>query len=147
MQQPHIPQFDAELRSEQIAAGRTMIDEDEPAVRRTLSVARPGMRVAAPEVAGRARPRTNAAARPGTPLKGHEAFIKALEFSGATAQIEKISSGEKVIGTLKHSDKFTITIRAKDGGVERDRVIFKHDISEFCALTPRADAPVEGRTE
>lgn len=141
--QSHIPQFDADLRNEQINAGRSMIEEDEVSPRRTLSVARPGMRPA-----GQAPRRpTGTAARVTTPLKGHEAFIKALEFSGAIAQIEKISTGEKVIGTLKHSDKFTVTIRAKDGDIERDRVIFKHDISEFCALTPRVDAQVEGRAE
>ena len=65
--------------------------------------------------------------------KGHEAFLKALVASGAEICIEKCS-GDFVQGFLKHADKYTLSIEA--GG--QTRVIFKHDISEFVALTPRA---------
>jgi sRNA-binding regulator protein Hfq len=59
--------------------------------------------------------------------KGHEAFLKALEASNATVAFEKVSSGERFTGTIKHSDKYTVSVLS-DG---RTRVIFKHDISEF----------------
>lgn len=80
--------------------------------------------------------------RPKTPLRpaktfgkgkpsptGHEAFLKALETSGATITLEKASSGAVIAGTVRHSDKFTVSVLS-EGTV---RVIFKHDISEFSA--------------
>ena len=70
------------------------------------------------------------------PLKGHEAFLKALETSGATVSFEKVSSGVIVTGIVKHSDKFTVSVTTP----EATRVLFKHDISEFWAVTPRAEA-------
>ena len=63
--------------------------------------------------------------------KGHEAFLKALESSGATVYFEKVSSGAVVKGLLKHSDKFTVSV-LEDGG--QTRVLFKHDISEFWTV-------------
>lgn len=87
----------------------------------------------------------NSAKKP-SPPKGHEAFLKALETSGAEVSIEKCD-GTVVEGVVKHSDKYTISVRvreyaphdpaAEDGHVMRERVIFKHDISEFSAITPR----------
>jgi sRNA-binding regulator protein Hfq len=75
--------------------------------------------------------------------KGHEAFLKALETSGTQIQLEKMS-GEIVVGTVKHSDKYTITVRYEAGtGEIVNRVIFKHDISEFRALQPKPDTTVE----
>ncbi len=65
---------------------------------------------------------------------GHESFLKALEKSAASIIIEKASTGEKIKGVVKHSDKFTISI---EDAAHRTRVIFKHDISEFEAVTPR----------
>lgn len=70
--------------------------------------------------------------------QGHEAFLKALETSGTDIEIEKKSTGEKIRGAVKHSDKYTITLRYVDGSNPEpqviNRVIFKHDISEFRAL-------------
>lgn len=68
--------------------------------------------------------------------KGHEAFLKMLESSGATISVEKLD-GSVVIGTVKHSDKYTITMRTTFEGKPTERVLFKHDISEFSAITPR----------
>lgn len=68
--------------------------------------------------------------------KGHEAFLKALEAAGATVLVEKVG-GCQVVGVLRHSDKYTVTLRTAYNGGTRDRVLFKHDISEFSALTPR----------
>ena len=74
-------------------------------------------------------------------LKGHEAFLKALETSGAQVRIDKKSCDDVVIGTVKHSDKFTITMKIDNpDGSHTNRVIFKHDISEFSALTPRVES-------
>jgi sRNA-binding regulator protein Hfq len=63
------------------------------------------------------------------PLKGHEAFLKALETTNARITVEKCD-GSIIKGTVKHSDHFTISIRCETG---KDRVVFKHDISEFSA--------------
>jgi len=71
--------------------------------------------------------------------KGHEAFLKALETSGASIIVEKCD-GTVVKGVVKHSDKYTITLRAPINGAPEmtiDRVVFKHDISEFSPATPR----------
>lgn len=75
-------------------------------------------------------------------LKGHEAFLKALEESGkeqgTQVEVEKMN-GDKVVGVVKCSDKYTITLRVpnpsdSDSAGFIDRVLFKHDISEFRAL-------------
>lgn len=145
--QQNLPQHDAELRRQQIEEARRMGDVEEltPVSRPTLSV-RPGFsRPANNEMVGG----TGGSIRTRTPLrpvnskdklKGHEAFIKALEFNGATVVIEKISDGSKLTGVAKHSDKFTITLRTTDAtGVTVDRVIFKHDISEFYTISPRPE--------
>lgn len=77
--------------------------------------------------------------------QGHEAFLKALETSGSEVEVEKKSSGDKLIGTVKHSDKYTITLRQVDAeGNTTNRVLFKHDISEFRAL--QAAPAAEGVT-
>lgn len=70
-------------------------------------------------------------------LKGHEAFLKALEQSGATVEFEKASSGEKVIGKIKTSDKYTVSLAVPTGEGEQyvTRVLFKHDISEFSTIS------------
>lgn len=65
-----------------------------------------------------------------TAPKGHEAFLKALEASGATVSFLKASCDETVTGTIKTSDKYTVSIVCAETGLTR--VLFKHDISEFC---------------
>lgn len=132
------------IRSEQIAIGRQISDDVESpgTVRRTLSLSRTYDGRAESRSATSAPRKINAPAR--VPLKGHEAFLKALELSGADVVIEKVSSGEAVEGKLKHSDKYTVTIRSmsKDDKLI-DRVIFKHDISEFYTTTARPEVEFE----
>ncbi|UUZ75560.1 hypothetical protein LP414_27980 [Polaromonas sp. P1(28)-13] len=58
--------------------------------------------------------------------------------------MEKKSSGDVLVGKIKHSDKYTITLQVPSthvGGPNgyQNRVIFKHDISEFCALQARPE--------
>ena len=65
-------------------------------------------------------------------LKGHEAYLKALEGSGSIVKFEKMSSGDTVIGAVKTSDKYTVSLQTKEG----TRVLFKHDISEFFVAAP-----------
>lgn len=78
--------------------------------------------------------------------KGHEAFLKALQGSNADIVVEMISSGRSYFGKLRHSDKYTLTINVT--GVRHegdttvhplteayDRVLYKHDISEFHTTT------------
>ena len=64
--------------------------------------------------------------------KGHEAFLKALEASGANVDFELAASGNIVSGSIKTSDKYTISIQEQYG----TRVLFKHDISNFFVLAP-----------
>jgi sRNA-binding regulator protein Hfq len=66
--------------------------------------------------------------------KGHEAFLKALESSGATLFFDIASSGDVIKGVIKTSDKYTISIQEVNG----TRVIFKHDISSFYVEAPAA---------
>ena len=81
---------------------------------------------------------------------GHEAFLKALEFSNATVEIEKSSSGDKIIGKIKASDKYTISLRVPNTpgdweGPYQTRVIFKHDISEFMPIITVGTEQKEGQ--
>lgn len=112
-----------DLRNEQNREGSRMAREEHPMRRRTDRVERTFAPKKKPEV------------------KGHEAFLKALEESGkeqgTQVEIEKKSTGEKVTGVVRCSDHFTITVRVTQPGGDAafiDRVIFKHDISEFRAL-------------
>lgn len=74
-----------------------------------------------------------------TTPKGHEAFLKALESSGATVSFHKASCDEIITGTIKTSDKYTVSIQCDRTGMTR--VMFKHDISEFC-VEARPEAEV-----
>jgi small nuclear ribonucleoprotein (snRNP)-like protein len=123
----------AELRRQQVEEGRRLA-EAEGKQRKVIGL--PAARSAAPRVAAPAT---------GPKSKGHEAFLKALQMSDADIVVEKMS-GDVYYGKLKHSDKYTLTINAyaiqrngKDYSDEVkesfDRVIFKHDISEFHTTT------------
>jgi len=136
------------IRQEQIAEARRLADQEhEPVARRTtLHLAHP--RAGSRTGTGHVEKKKNV-------LKGHEAFLKALEINGARIEVEK-KDGILYRGVLKHTDKYTITLHVTEQGhvedgeefslVEgRDRVIFKHDMSEFSALTPRqASTTTEG---
>lgn len=131
---------DADVRNEQIEEARRLAAEEGVlAPRRTLHV-KPGHE---------SRPRsTSMVKKPAGAPKGHEAFLKALETSGAEIEIEKCD-GNKIRGFVKHSDKYTVSVRceaAPGSGIFKDRVIFKHDISEFSAVSPRAAVP-DSKTE
>ena len=85
--------------------------------------------------AGNKKPFAKAGPKPA----GHEAFLKALESSNATVEIEKASSGDKIVGKIKASDKYTVSLRCPltPGdweGPYQTRVLFKHDISEFSPI-------------
>lgn len=125
----HVPSSDSVERNQQIEEARRLA-----AAEGSLVTRRPQISV---------RPGHERAARPAAfkkdtsaPVKGHEAFLKALETSGATIRVEKCD-GTIVEGTVKHSDKYTISLRQPGP----DRVIFKHDISEFSPVTPRQPSP------
>lgn len=134
---------DAEVRNQQVEDGRRMAAQDGVTApsRRTLT-AKPGY-----------TPTVSSKSKSGSTPKGHEAFLKGLELSGAEIMIEKCD-GVKIKGVVKCSDKYTISIREELSLIEqtiqsakyRDRVIFKHDISEFSALTPRAPV-ADSKTE
>jgi|GEM_PF-2277548 len=134
---------DCEVREQQIEEARRLASqeggENLSSPRRTLHVSR-------------TRPQTPRKGVTG-PLKGHEAFLKALETSGAQIEVEKCD-GTIITGAVIHSDKFTVSVRtfvpnpARPEGdlLRRDRVIFKHDISEFSAISPRPEVP-DSKTE
>jgi sRNA-binding regulator protein Hfq len=123
------------VRQEQISEGSRMAREDgdntlhRPAARRDIS----SERRENPTFDRRAAFKKDKEKK----TKGHEAFLKQLETSGAEIEIEKKSNGEKIKGIVKHSDAYTVTIKAPCEFVVGDtvnRVIFKHDISEFRAM-------------
>lgn len=139
-------------REQQIIEARRLAAAEDTPTRRTISlgvdprvVRRPidvGQRPAAAPAAGlverRKAPRQ---------LDGHEAFLKALQLSNADVVIEKVSSGYVYFGKLRHTDKWSVTMNVtaiqygSDGDkievAPADRVIFKHDISEFYTTTRR----------
>ena len=135
------------IRRDQLEAARSMPDDTEAPRRTTLRLA-PG--ASRPTVGGRGS--GGVIEKKKNVLKGHEAFLKALEMNGARIEVEKCD-GTMYRGILKHTDKYSITLNVTERGTvdepelfdpisARDRVIFKHDISEFSALTHRPNAPV-----
>lgn len=136
---------DEELRAQQVAEARRMA-QSEGIPRKTLGVR-----------SGYTGTATKRPAPGSKPLKGHEAFLKALVESGADVEVEKCD-GMSYRGKIKHADKYTITLHAvafwEPGGTKwndfdapRDRVLFKHDISEFSALTARPNSSPDSKTE
>jgi sRNA-binding regulator protein Hfq len=65
--------------------------------------------------------------------KGHEAFLKSLETAGSVVTIQELDTDELLIGTIKHSDKYTISLKVTDSETKRYQVyvIFKHAIKKF----------------
>lgn len=78
--------------------------------------------------------------------KGHEAFLKALEASGAEVEFWLISEPLKIRGKVKTSDKFSVSIMETSAdGVETacfPIVVYKHDISRFRPLQARQQEEV-----
>ncbi len=115
---------DAAVRAEQVRFARSQIGAETR--RPTLSVVRGAGTTGSKPV------NTNAP-------KGHEAFLKGLENSAVPVTFEKISSGEKITGVIKTSDKYTVSImQTRPDGTYQTRVLFKHDISEFMPQIPPA---------
>lgn len=73
--------------------------------------------------------------------QGHEAFLKQLETAKAEIRIIT-TAGEVFTGVVKHSDKYTISIRSnpEEGTV----VFFKHSIERFHPTEP---APARGEPD
>jgi sRNA-binding regulator protein Hfq len=65
--------------------------------------------------------------------KGHEAFLKALEAAGAKVSLTLSNDPDTIMtGTIKHSDKYTISLRTdREDGTYQVYVIFKHAIEMF----------------
>lgn len=78
--------------------------------------------------------------------EGHEAFLKMLQESGTV--IEFFVGGEVIVGTLKHSDKYTVSVKltedADDLDAGRTAVIFKSAISYF---SPVDDSGIGGKVK
>jgi RNA chaperone Hfq len=114
--------LDQAVREEQLSHGREMA--------RTEGTLTLPPRNTSP---GRPERRPGNAKTQGKPT-GHEAFLKALETSGAQIGVVFLD-GKTVEGVVKHSDKFTISLEATLTG--HTHVIFKHAICSFKALSPR----------
>lgn len=131
-------QLDAEvLRREQAEEGRRLAQQEQ---RRVIGLP------AGTRDTLRAVVATGPTQKEAPKSKGHEAFLKALQGSGADIVVEMISSARTYYGKLRHSDKFTLTVNVTgvryDGDTTirpiaeaYDRVLFKHDISEFYTTT------------
>src|SRR5437879_1741340 len=115
---PEIRPLD-DVRREQIAEGQRMAREEGATERFSVSAGS-----AANAWARRSTTLTTKHKPKEKPLKGHEAFLKALETSGADVKVEKMSSGEIITGKIKHSDKYTITVRQVGCEEVLNRVIF-----------------------
>lgn len=76
----------------------------------------------------RTAPARSGNSKPAASPKGHEAYLKALEASGANVKVMLVG-GEEIIGVIKHSDNYTISLL--ESGELSATVIFKHDISRF----------------
>lgn len=72
---------------------------------------------------------------------GHEAFLKQLETSKAEIRIVT-TAGEVFSGVVKHSDKYTVSIRSSEE--EGTVVFFKHAIERFHPTEP---APKRGEPD
>lgn len=75
-----------------------------------------------------------------SPIKGHEAFLKALETAGVEITIDMLGDpdGDRtVIGKIKTSDKYTISI----DGTDDVTVVFKNAIETITV--PKAKAKTE----
>lgn len=152
MQSTQTRSAEAIERANQIEHARQLAASEEAGIpaRRTLTVTNAGgERRASTNTSHDGVERRKGPNKP--PLDGHMAFLAALRQSNADIVLEKVSSGDTYYGKLKHSDKFTLTMSVtaiQRNGDDRvdvpacDRVIFKHDISEFYTTTPR---PGEGQ--
>ena len=69
--------------------------------------------------------------KPNAP-EGHEAFLKALEAGGAIVTIRRATDGVEMKGTIKTSDKFTISLKVdRPDGTYQTYVIYKQHIEMF----------------
>ncbi len=89
---------------------------------------RAGREMARSETTNNSSWRVNRPAQKAKKPQGHEAFLKMLETSGAEIELVLLSSGDKVRGVVRHSDKFTVSIKS---GEEGTKVYFKHALESF----------------
>lgn len=106
-----------------------------------------GSRMARDDREQLSRPTVRRPSKPKQTFTGHEAFLKQLEQYRSPITVIYRDGGEST-GTVRCSDKFTITLRVEAApGAFHEWVIFKHDISRFRALQPRPDKQVTADEE
>jgi len=119
-----------QTRIEQLREGQRLARCDDDAIpsSRPRLTARPGYeapsRASAPRLS---RPKPKAAP------SGHQAFLKALQDSGAEIAVFMLDSDEVLTGKIRAADAFTISLEVKGD----THVIYKHAIQRFKPL-PRA---------
>ena len=70
---------------------------------------------------------------------GHEAFLKDIETSKAEISIDLLDDPNPVVGTIKHSDKYTVSVKCvRPDGTYQVYCVFKHAIRMFWT-TPNKD--------
>lgn len=79
------------------------------------------------------KPKRTFAPKKAAPAKpaGHEAFLKALEAGNAVVTIKMATDGTELKGTIKHSDKYTISLRVDSEDGYQVYVIFKSAVEMF----------------
>lgn len=132
-----------QLRAEQLREGQRLARSDddaaEPAVRVRLTTSNRyredvGSRSVGPHASRTPRPKPKAAP------SGHQAFLKALQDSGAEIAVYMRDDDDILIGKIRASDAFTISLDVKGDTY----VVFKHSIQRFKPLPrPRTTPTVQ----
>jgi sRNA-binding regulator protein Hfq len=148
-----------QARAEQLREGQRMArcDDDTPQAARPRLGTRPGYEPSRTTGTGHLRSNTRAAAKPNKQAPvGHEAFVKALQESGARIKVYLLDQDEPIVGKIRAHDKYTISVEVELAGIEAEQaggfevnVIFKHAIQRFVPLrrTPAAKPAVDRADE
>jgi sRNA-binding regulator protein Hfq len=124
-----------QLRIEQLREGQRLArcDEGTPQSARPRLGARPGYERPTQRPAPRVKPKN-------APT-GHQAFLKALQDSGAEIEVYMRDDETVLVGKIRAADAFTISLEVKGW----THVVFKHAIQQFKPL-PRASTLITGET-
>lgn len=103
----------------------TMQEATQPVRRPTLGVSHHANTATIPA------PETAPVRKPPMVAKGHDAILKGLQDARSTVVVNLISTDVPTIGQLVMRDRYTLSVRIKDG---RILTIYKHAIESFTTL-------------
>jgi sRNA-binding regulator protein Hfq len=123
-----------QLRIEQQREGQRLARCDDDAIpsSRPRLTTRPGYESPSRPSASASAPRASRP-KPKAAPSGHQAFLKALQDSGAEIEVHLLDTDEVLVGKIRAADAFTISLEVK--GVAE--VVFKHAIQRFKPLPRR----------